>query len=112
MSDCEWLLKLLRENRYWTTRESGGVSVKFPLLTVTCIAGIARRLLRALVAVGAFHCSLPRASEADACDGRERGQRATSSEREEALLRMLCTIASLVDRMQNEVASEPLYATE
>jgi len=36
----------------------------------------------------------------------------TFSEREEALLRMLRTIASLVDRMQNEVASEPLYATE
>ena len=33
------------------------------------------------------------------------------SEREEALLRMSRTIASLVDRMQNEVASEPLYAT-
>jgi multidrug resistance protein MdtO len=35
----------------------------------------------------------------------------TFSEREEALLRMLRTIASLVDRMQNEVASEPLYGT-
>jgi multidrug resistance protein MdtO len=34
------------------------------------------------------------------------------SERDEALLRMLRTIATLVDRMQNEVASEPLYATE
>ena len=33
------------------------------------------------------------------------------SEREKALLRMLRTIASLVDRMQNEVASEPLYGT-
>jgi multidrug resistance protein MdtO len=32
------------------------------------------------------------------------------SEREGALLRMSRTIASLVDRMQNEVASEPLYA--
>jgi multidrug resistance protein MdtO len=40
------------------------------------------------------------------------GQRETFSEREEALLRMLRTIASLVDRMQSEVASEPLYATE
>jgi multidrug resistance protein MdtO len=36
----------------------------------------------------------------------------TLSEREEALLRMLRTIASLVDRMQREVASEPLYANE
>lgn len=35
----------------------------------------------------------------------------TFSEREEALLRMLRTIASLVDRMQNEIASEPLYRT-
>jgi hypothetical protein len=35
----------------------------------------------------------------------------TFSEREEALLRMLRTIASLVDRMQNEVASESLYGT-
>ena len=35
----------------------------------------------------------------------------TFSEREEALLRMLRTLASLVDRMQNEVASEPLYGT-
>jgi multidrug resistance protein MdtO len=35
----------------------------------------------------------------------------TFSEREKALLRMLHTIASLVDRMQNEVASEPLYGT-
>jgi multidrug resistance protein MdtO len=34
------------------------------------------------------------------------------SEKEEALLRMVRTIASLVDRMQNEVAAEPLYATE
>jgi multidrug resistance protein MdtO len=34
------------------------------------------------------------------------------SERDEALLRMLRTIATLVDRMQNEVALEPLYATE
>jgi multidrug resistance protein MdtO len=36
-------------------------------------------------------------------------EQTTFSEREEALLRMLRTIASLVDRMQNEVASEPLY---
>jgi multidrug resistance protein MdtO len=34
------------------------------------------------------------------------------SEREIALLRMTRTIASLVDRMQNEVAAEALYATE
>jgi multidrug resistance protein MdtO len=38
-------------------------------------------------------------------------EQATFSEREEALLRMIHTIASLVDRMQNEVASEPLYGT-
>jgi multidrug resistance protein MdtO len=38
-------------------------------------------------------------------------ERATYSEREEALLGMLRTIASLLERMQNEVASEPLYAT-
>jgi multidrug resistance protein MdtO len=37
---------------------------------------------------------------------------ANFSEREEALLRMLRTIASLVDRMQSEVTSEPLYAVE
>ncbi len=36
----------------------------------------------------------------------------TFSEREEALLRMLRTIASLLDRMQDEVALEPLYATK
>jgi hypothetical protein len=36
----------------------------------------------------------------------------TFSEREEALLRMLKTIASLLDRMQDEVALEPLYATK
>jgi multidrug resistance protein MdtO len=40
------------------------------------------------------------------------GEHTNFSEREQALLRMLRTIASLVDRMQNEVASEPLYATE
>lgn len=34
----------------------------------------------------------------------------TFSEREVALLRMTRTIASLLDRLQNEVASEPLYA--
>jgi multidrug resistance protein MdtO len=38
-------------------------------------------------------------------------KRATFSEREEALMRMLRTIGSLVDRMQSEVASEPLYST-
>ena len=36
----------------------------------------------------------------------------TFSEREEALLRMLRTIASLLDRMQDEVVLEPLYATK
>ena len=36
----------------------------------------------------------------------------TFSEREEALMRMLHTIASLLDRMQDEVALEPLYATK
>jgi multidrug resistance protein MdtO len=39
------------------------------------------------------------------------GEHTTFTEREEALLRMLRTIASLVDRMQNEVASEQLYGT-
>jgi hypothetical protein len=39
-------------------------------------------------------------------------EHATLSEREEALLRMLHTIASLVDRMGREVSSEPLYATQ
>jgi multidrug resistance protein MdtO len=38
-------------------------------------------------------------------------EQATYSEREQALLGMLRTIASLVDRMQDEVAAEPLYAT-
>jgi multidrug resistance protein MdtO len=38
-------------------------------------------------------------------------EQSTYSEREQALLRMLRTIASLVDRMQDEVAAEPLYAT-
>jgi multidrug resistance protein MdtO len=38
-------------------------------------------------------------------------EQATFSEREKALLRMLHTIASLADRMQSEVASEPLYGT-
>jgi multidrug resistance protein MdtO len=40
------------------------------------------------------------------------GEQETLSEREQALLRMLRTIGSLVDRMQNEVASQPVYATE
>jgi multidrug resistance protein MdtO len=40
------------------------------------------------------------------------GEQETLSEREQALLRTLRTIVSLVDRMQNEVASEPLYAPE
>jgi multidrug resistance protein MdtO len=35
----------------------------------------------------------------------------TFSEREQAMLRMLRTIGSLVERMQDEVAAEPLYAT-
>jgi multidrug resistance protein MdtO len=38
-------------------------------------------------------------------------EQATFSEREKALLRMLHTIASLADRMQSEVAFEPLYGT-
>jgi multidrug resistance protein MdtO len=38
-------------------------------------------------------------------------QQETFSEREQALLRMARTIASLVDRMQSEVATQPLYAT-
>ena len=42
----------------------------------------------------------------------QEGEPAKFPEREQALLRMLGTIASLVDKMQNEVASEPLYATE
>jgi multidrug resistance protein MdtO len=42
----------------------------------------------------------------------EAGEHPRFPEREEALLRMLRTIASLVDKMQNEVASEPLYGTE
>jgi multidrug resistance protein MdtO len=42
-------------------------------------------------------------------DAAQADEHTTFSEREEALLRMLRTIASLVDRMQNEVASEPLY---
>lgn len=40
------------------------------------------------------------------------GEGPAFSEREEALLRMLHTIASLVDRMQHEVASQALYATD
>ena len=44
-------------------------------------------------------------------DAAQADEHTTLSEREEALLRMLRTIASLVDRMQNEVASEPLYGT-
>jgi multidrug resistance protein MdtO len=39
-------------------------------------------------------------------------EQATYSEREHALLGLLRTIASLVDRMQDEVASEPLYAIQ
>jgi multidrug resistance protein MdtO len=44
-------------------------------------------------------------------DAAQADEHTTFSEREEALLRMLRTIASLVDRMQNEVASERLYGT-
>jgi multidrug resistance protein MdtO len=51
--------------------------------------------------------SLTSLLEESAADGRP-----TFSEREEALLRMLRTIASLIDRVQDEIASEPLYATE
>jgi multidrug resistance protein MdtO len=40
------------------------------------------------------------------------GETADLSEREIALLRMLKTMASIVDRMQQEVAAEALYATE
>jgi multidrug resistance protein MdtO len=38
-------------------------------------------------------------------------EEAAFSEREEALLRMARTIASLADKMQYEIATEPLYAT-
>ena len=58
-----------------------------------------------------YDSSVPRSLMAP-LDAAQAGEHATFSEREEALLRMLRTIASLVDRMQNEVASEPLYATE
>src|ERR1700733_10609051 len=44
-------------------------------------------------------------------DAAQADEQTTFSEREQALLRMLRTIASLVDRMQTEVASEPLYGT-
>jgi multidrug resistance protein MdtO len=39
-------------------------------------------------------------------------EQAPLSEREQALVRMLHTIASLVDRMEREVNAEPLYATQ
>jgi multidrug resistance protein MdtO len=39
-------------------------------------------------------------------------EQATYSEREHALFGLLRTIALLVDRMQDEVASEPLYAIQ
>jgi hypothetical protein len=42
---------------------------------------------------------------------REGGEQGLSS-REEALLQMTRTIASLVDRVQTEVAQEPLYEIE
>jgi multidrug resistance protein MdtO len=58
-----------------------------------------------------YGSSVPRSLMAP-LDAARADEHTTFSEREEALLRMLRTIASLVDRMQNEVASEPLYATE
>jgi hypothetical protein len=51
--------------------------------------------------------SLVRLLEASQAD-----EQAPLSEREETLLRMLHTIASPVDRMEREVSSEPLYATQ
>jgi hypothetical protein len=45
-------------------------------------------------------------------DASQADEQSPLSEREEALLRMLHTIASLVDRMEGEVNSEPLYATQ
>jgi multidrug resistance protein MdtO len=45
-------------------------------------------------------------------DSLQVGREATFSDREQALMRMSRTMASLVDRMQSEVIAEPLYATE
>lgn len=45
-------------------------------------------------------------------DSEVQARQADLSEREQDLLRMIHTIASLVDRMQNEVTSQSLYATE
>jgi multidrug resistance protein MdtO len=58
----------------------------------------------------AFHRNVPRGL-LTLLDGLQT-ERATLSEREEALLGMSRTIASLLDRLENEVASEPLYATQ
>jgi multidrug resistance protein MdtO len=54
----------------------------------------------------------PRPSLRALLQASETDVQSTFSEREEALLRMLKTIASLLDRMQDEVALEPLYATK
>ncbi len=45
-------------------------------------------------------------------EGLQAEAQTTFSEREQALLRMSRTIGSLLDRMQNEVSSEPLYAAD
>ncbi|MBT9332471.1 FUSC family protein [Paracidobacterium acidisoli] len=47
-----------------------------------------------------------------AFDAPHTGTQALLTEREQALLRMSRTIASLADRLQREAVSEPLYATE
>ena len=57
------------------------------------------------------HDSNPVPSIVGLLDSSPDGQPANLSERERALLRMAYTIARLVDRLQSEVASEPLYAT-
>lgn len=56
---------------------------------------------------GVFPCSLRSLLSASLPE-----ESAEFSEREIALLRMLQTMASIVDRMQQEVAAEALYATE
>jgi multidrug resistance protein MdtO len=45
-------------------------------------------------------------------DTLQAGRETAFADREKALMRMTRTMASLVDRMQSEVAAEPLYATE
>ena len=45
-------------------------------------------------------------------DTQQAGREAAFTDREKALMRMTRTMASMVDRMQSEVAAEPLYATE